>query len=86
MKTFKVHFKNFAYFFLPKITENFDFTLPTVGQNPKYILPRYAAFEVETSQLLSVLREIEFKASTYDGVYVEQIYDFWAMGIVLNIS
>ena len=33
---------------------------------------------VLTSQLLLVLREIQNNTSAYDGVHVDQIYDFWA--------
>ena len=61
------------------VTEKFDYTLPTVGQDPKQNLPHFVAHEVLTSQLLLVLREINNKTSgAYDGVCVDQIYDFWA--------
>ena len=60
------------------VTEKFDFTLPTVGQDPMQNLPHFVAYEVLTSQLLLVLREIENNTSgSYDGVCVDQIYDFW---------
>ena len=61
------------------VTEKFDYTLPTVGQDPKQNLPHFVAYEVLTSQLLLVLREIKTNTSgAYDGVHVDQIYDFWA--------
>ena len=61
------------------VTEKFDFTLPTVGQNSEQNLPYFVAYEVLSSQLLLVLREIKNNPSgAYNGVHVDQIYDFWA--------
>ena len=58
------------------ISEKFDFKLPTVGQNPTSILPHFCSFGVEVTQLLCVLREIEDNPH-FDGIHVDQIYDFW---------
>ena len=61
---------------IPGVKIKFDYTLPTVGKDPKNDLPNFVALDVSVPYLLDVIKSIN---SIYaDGVTLDQIYDFWA--------
>ena len=57
------------------VTVKFDYTLPTVGKDPDFNMPRYVALGVAVPHLLTTIREIVKLEDA--GVIIDQIYDFW---------
>ena len=57
------------------VTVKFDYTLPTVGKDPDFNMPRYVALGIGVPHLLTTVREI-LKLENL-GVTIDQIYDFW---------
>ena len=61
---------------IPGVKIKFDYTLPTVGKDPKNDLPNFVALDVSVPYLLDVIKSIN--SIHADGVTLDQIYDFWA--------